>query len=505
MNTKFRVLLFYPNEPLLGIAPSNLAILSACLKEANIDVKLFDCTLYKQVDIITQDKTREKLGQVKKTNVEDYIHCKTEDPYEDFVKIVDEFKPDLIAVTLIDSTISFAHSFLDKIKDKNIPVVAGGVGTTFLYKKILNSGYVKYACIGEGEKAIVELAQKIQRKEDTTNIKNIYTMDDKGFIIMNPLRKLVHLDDLPVPDFSIYEYDRFYRPFMGEIVRMLQVDIDRGCPFICTYCAAPTLRVKYKRENCGNYYRVKNWDKVFDELNFLIKEHNINCLWISSETFLALPLKKFKIFAERYKNEIHLPFWCQSRLDTFDPEKIRLLADMGCKAMSVGLEHGSEKIRFNLLHKNIPNSMVLDAIRTISQYDIIVTVNNMIGFPDETREDIFETVNLNRKINEIMGGKHTINVFTFIPFSGTELRRISIEKGYVNEDVDIPISFFNESMLTMPSLSKNEIKMLEKTLALYIFLPKEYWSDIKIAEQDDEEGNIMFEKLIKIKNEFNKK
>ena len=501
----FKILLFYPNEPLLGIAPSNLAILSACLKGANFDVKLFDCTLYKQTGGLTQDETREKLGQVKKTNIEDYIHCKKEDPYEDFVKIVDEYKPNLIAVTLIDSTISFAYSFLEKIKHKNIPVVAGGVGTTFLYKKILNSGYIKYACIGEGEHAIVELAQKIEKGENTSDIKNIYTLGGNGSIIMNPLRKLVDINDLPMPDFSIYEYDRFYRPFMGKIVRMLQVDIDRGCPFICTYCAAPTLRVKYKTEDCGNYYRVKDWDKAFNEMTYLIKKHDINCLWISSETFLALPLKKFKLFAERYKKEINLPFWCQSRLDTFDPEKIRLLSEMGCKAMSVGLEHGSEKIRFNLLHKNIPNDMVLTAIRTISNYDIIVTVNNMIGFPDETREDMFETVELNRKINEIMGGKHTINVFTFIPFSGTELRRISIEKGYIDENTDIPISFFNESMLTMPSLSKKEIKGLEKTLALYIFLPKKYWEDIKVAEQDDEEGNIMFENLIKIKNELNKR
>lgn len=89
---KFKVLLFYPNEPLLGIAPSNLAILSACLKRAEIDVKLFDCTLYKSPEKITQDETREKLGQVKKTHIEDFIHCKTTNVYEDFIKVVNEYK-----------------------------------------------------------------------------------------------------------------------------------------------------------------------------------------------------------------------------------------------------------------------------------------------------------------------------------------------------------------------------------------------------------------------------
>jgi len=505
MNKNFKILLFYPNEPLLGIAPSNLAILSACLKAAGFDVKLFDCTLYKPYNKQTQDETREKLGQVLKTNIEEYIHLKRENIYDDFVRIVNEYEPQLIAITLIDSTIKFSLSFIEKIKEKNIPIVVGGVGTTFLFEKILNSGLIKYACIGEGEEAIVELAQKIKENKDTTNIKNIYVREDNGNIIKNVLRSLVNLNDLPIPDFSIYEYERFYRPFMGNVVRMMQIDIDRGCPFTCTYCAAPTLRKKYKNEGCGHYYRVKNWDKVFNEIKILVKKHNLSCLWISSETLLALPLKKFKEFAERYINEVNLPFWCQSRLDTFSEEKTKLLAEMGCRAISIGLEHGSEKIRKELLKKNITNKQVLNAIKVISKYNFSITVNNIIGFPDETRENIFETIELNKKINAIMGGKHTVNVFTFIPFSGTELRRISIEKGYITGDEDIPLSFFEESMLTMPSLSKEEIKGLEKTLALYIFLPKEYWSKIKLAEKDTEEGNKIFNELIQIKNGLSKK
>jgi len=233
-------------------------------------------------------------------------------------------------------------------------------------------------------------------------------------------------------------------------------------------------------------------------MKYLIKKHDINFLWLSSETLLIIPIDKFKAFAERYKKEINLPFWCQSRLDTFTEEKTEILADMGCKAISVGLEHGSEKMRKELLKKKITDKQVLDSMKMLSKHDIFVTVNNMIGFPDETRELIFETVELNRKINKILGKKHSLNIFTFIPFSGTHLRNTCVEKGYINEDMDIPISFFKESMLTMPSISKEEIKGLEKTLALYIKLPKELWSRIKIAEKDDEDGQKEFESLIKL-------
>ena len=128
----------------------------------------------------------------------------------------------------------------------------------------------------------------------------------------------------------------------------------------------------------------------------------------------------------------------------------------------------------------------------------------MIGLPDETRENIFETVELNRQISQILNGHHGINVYTFAPFSGTKLMDICLEKKYIKEEEYNPhqLSQFIQSTLNMPSISKDEIWGLEKTLPLYILLPKLYYPDIKIAEKNDNEGKMMFEKLINIKNKM---
>ena len=285
------------------------------------------------------------------------------------------------------------------------------------------------------------------------------------------------------------------------------MDFDRGCQHGCTYCVAPSLRKSFIKNNCGKYYRVKNNNKIFSEMKFLIKKYNLDFVWISSETLLDLELEQFKEFANRYSREINLPFWCQSRLDTFTEEKTKILAEIGCKNISLGLEHGSEEIRKQILNKRITNDVVLQSIKLIAKYNLFPTINNMIGFPGETREDIFETVKLNKKISKILNKKHNLNVFTFVPFSGTKLRQICIERGYIEDNHDlifkaktnnIAFSVFSESLLNMPSISKKELAGLEKTLALYILLPKSYWADIKIAEQDNQEGKIMYEKLTKL-------
>ena len=40
-----------------------------------------------------------------------------------------------------------------------------------------------------------------------------------------------------------------------------------------------------------------------------------------------------------------LVFWCQSRLDSFTEDRTKLLKEMGCQSVSVGLEHGNEEVR----------------------------------------------------------------------------------------------------------------------------------------------------------------
>lgn len=501
-----KVLLFFPNEPRVGVAPSNLAILAACLKKAGHDVRLFDSSLHQSIVYQnkdeTQDTIREKIGHVKKTELDKFAPLKTTNVYKDFVNIVESYQPDLIAITLVDSTIKISYTFLDLIKEKKIPVIAGGVGAIFSYGKILRSGYVDYVCLGEGEEALIELCDSIRDGKDTSNIRNIAHLNKDGSIFRPTLRALCDLDKLPTPDFSIYEDERFWRPFNGNVYRMVQFDLDRGCPYSCSYCAAHGLRKFFRDGNAGNYFRRKSLDKFFDESKEVIDRYKINFLYISSETLLAFPDDKFHAFAERYIQDINLPFWCQTRLDSFTEEKTSLLKQMGCQAVSVGLEHGNEEFRSKILNKKLTNESILNGLRLLAKNSIKPTINSMIGLPDETRELIFDTFRMNRKASEILHGNHSINVFTFIPFTGTKLREVALAKGYIKDDDEIRFSWYKESMLTMPSLSKEEIAGLEKTAHLYIRLDEKYWPDIRLAESRTREGLEMFERLNKIYGEI---
>ena len=196
----------------------------------------------------------------------------------------------------------------------------------------------------------------------------------------------------------------------------------------------------------------------------------------------------FNEFIELYKS-IKVPFWFNTRIESITPDKLKKLETINYDRISIGLESGSEYVRKKLLKRNYTNDYFLKKFKMLSDYDISISVNNIIGFPDETREQIFETIELNRKINA-----ESFGAYLFQPFHGTYLRQYSVEKGYMSDDY-ISGDVHLETGLTMPHITQEELFGLQKTFSLYAKLPKSEFERIKIAEKNDEQGIKMFKKL----------
>ncbi|MCZ7393733.1 MAG: radical SAM protein [Candidatus Methanoperedens sp.] len=488
-SSKFKVLLIYANKMMENLISINVSILSAALKQHGFDVKLFDTTFYRTEDESVYDIRVNNL-QVRKFDLSSYgIKINDSDIHEDLIKLVEEYKPNLVGLSAVEETYLLGLSLLKSIKSNfNIPTIVGGVHTIFSPEEVLAQDDVDMICIGEGEEALVELCQKMQNGEDYYKVKNIWFKKD-GVAVKNPRRDLMPLKDLPFLDFSIYDKRRMYRPMQGKIYKMLPIESSRGCPYTCTYCSASTLRKLYS--NLGNYYRRKSVEQIIKEIQHYRKQYGLDFVYFTSESFLSMPDNEFENFVELY-SEIKLPFWLQTRPESITKERIKKLETINCNRISVGLESGNEQLRKKMLKRNISNQQIIESLDVFKHSKIPLSVNSMIGFPDETREQIFDTINLNRIINA-----DSSSLFIYTPYRGSELRQYCIEKGYVKPDL-LMGSVFQNSILKMPQITNDEIKGLFRTFSLYIKLPEEYYPDIQIAEKFDKRGNEMFEHLSKV-------
>ena len=378
----FKVLLVYPNTMMATLLPLNISILSGSLKKAGFNVELFDTTCYPTEEVNFEQK-KVKLLQIKPYHLESAgVSFKKTDIYEDLKKKLLEYKPDLVGVTLVEDTFDLAVNLLKCVRTcTDAPIVAGGVYVYSSAEELIQKDFIDMLCIGEGEEALVQLCSHMCVGRDIANIPNIW-LRKNGQIIRNSLRPPVNLDDLPFVDFDVFDESRLGRPMHGRVFRMLHVELDRGCPYSCTYCEAPVIRKKYKDHTNCQYYRQKSPERIIAEMKHLKEKYNPDYIDFNSESFLAKDSKSLKELARQYKKEIDLPFWCQSRPETVTEEKLAILKDMGCSDLQYGIEHGNEQFRREMLNRNVSNERMLQACLLTERSGIPYTVNNIIGFPN---------------------------------------------------------------------------------------------------------------------------
>ncbi len=486
----FKVLILYPNGKLMNPPPISIGIFTALLKKNNIEVDLFDTTFYEDTNEKYSDEAKEENLQVrpfddvgrgakiKKTSMED-----------DLVKQVQNYNPNLIFISILECTYATSVLMLKALEHFDIPILAGGIFATFGPEIVLANKNVNMLCVGEGEGTIVDLCLAIRDGKDIKRIKNLW-IKDNGRIIKNPLHSIIDINKLPIPDYSLFDKNRFYRPMAGKIYRTIPIETNRGCPYSCSFCNSPSTAKLYKKSD-SRFFRSKRMDIIQKELKSLVKNWDAEYIYFTSDNFLIGKDSVFDEFVEIYK-DFKLPFWIQVRLEVVTESRMQKLKDVGCHRMSIGLEHGNEIFRRDLLNKKFKNKQAIRASEIIAKVGIPLTINNMIGFPDETRELLFDTIELNRKMVS-----DTTNCAVFAPFHGTPLQKLCVEKGYISNDYVFG-SINTEAPLDMPQLSREEITGLRRTFAMYVGLERNLWPEIKKAETFDEEGNYTFKELSEI-------
>jgi len=491
-NIDFKVLLVYPNPRKMSLVPGSLALFSALLKNEGVKVDIFDASLYKQKDFEDPDEYLEKNLTVKPflKKYSKKVKFESVNPFEAFCQKVQSFEPDLLAVTCVESTFAYAISLLKSIQNKRILTILGGVFASFSPEYALSYNEIDIVCIGDGERALVELVNKLRNDQDYSNISNLY-IKKNGDIIKNKIGSLTSLDDLPIGDFEIFNEKRFYRAMAGKIYKMVPVETHRGCLNNCAFCNSPLQNKMYKKETGQQYFRAKSISNVYEEIKYFVENFQAEYIFFWADNFFAYPVKVIEEFCEMY-SEFKLPFFCQSYPVNINEKKLQLLYKVGLKRLSVGIEHGNETFRKKVINRNYKNETVIKNLALVNRYDIELSVNNIIGFPDETPDLVMDTIELNRAVNP-----HTASCSVFSPFRGTYLRELCIKKGYLKDKNALSESNDVASILEMPQFKKDQIEGKRRTFEFYIRFPKKRWKEIALAENISPEGNKIWKKLSK--------
>ncbi|MBN2354826.1 radical SAM protein [candidate division KSB1 bacterium] len=360
-------------------------------------------------------------------------------------------RPDILAYSFTSDNSRLAKWIMDYLSSSGIFSIAGGVHTSSAADDVIP--HVDAICLGEGEGAIVDLAQG----EPITQIKNLW-IHRNGRVLKQEIRPLLQdLDELPFPDRELFDYqnalDQDHRAdFMAG----------RGCPYRCTYCINECLM----RLGTGKYVRWRTPENIISEIDCVLKTYTgIESICFQDDTF-ALDIAWLKPFALLYKQRIGLPFACNLRVEAVDEETIEVLKEAGCAEARVGVEQGNETLRRKVLRRKMSNNTIIRTFQQIKKAGIQVFAYNMVGIPGETASSIEETIALNREIKP-----DKLHVSMFRPYPGTKLYDICKEKGYLSRE-ETPSYFEPISTLSLPTIKKEKVEYYFRIFRIAVLYPR---------------------------------
>jgi anaerobic magnesium-protoporphyrin IX monomethyl ester cyclase len=378
----------------------------------------------------------------------------------------ESFSPDILAYSLTTGLQNYYLSLNRQLRQR-LPQalsVFGGPHATFFPEMIEEEG-VDVVCRGEGEQAIVELAERLSSGKSIAEIQNLWVKDN-GRIRHNPPRPLVtDLDSIQHPDRQlVYAQDRWVREY--PIKHFITT---RGCPYDCTYCFNHALAEIYSRESGGGSKRVRlrSVDDLIAEAKEVASQYPLQLVRFVSDIFI-LSRQWLAEFAEKFPKEIGLPFSCNVRANLIDEEVASLLKTGGCISVLMGVESGDEELRNRVLGRRMSTETIVNAAKCLHRQHIAIYSQNMLGLPGETFKQALSTMQLNSKIKAEFAWASI-----FQPYPRTRLGEYAVNKGYYDGSYsDLEITYHSRSPLTFKVKGdKRRIESLHRLFSLGAAMP----------------------------------
>jgi anaerobic magnesium-protoporphyrin IX monomethyl ester cyclase len=307
------------------------------------------------------------------------------------------YRPDIVGCTAITPAIYKAERLLAIAKevDPTIVTVLGGIHGTFMYPQVLREApWIDAVVRGEGEQVFLNLVRAVDDgtwAADRSAVKGIAYLAG-GKVIATPAEPPIADLDRILPDWGILEWDKYIYIPMG--VRVAIPNFARGCPFTCSFCS----QWKFWRD-----YRVRDPKAVVDEIETLVREHNVGFFILADEE-PTIHRKKFIAFCEELiARDLGVQWGINTRVTDIlrDEKLLPMFRRAGLVHVSLGTEAAAQ-LKLDRFNKETTIAQNKKAIQLLRDAGIVSEAQFIVGLENETAETLEETYRMARDWNPDM-------------------------------------------------------------------------------------------------------
>ncbi len=375
-----------------------------------------------------------------------------------FLAAVKEYGPDLVAFTSDYTQFSHVQRMSAELKKTGYRglTIAGGPHPSLYPDCLQEAPGLDAICIGEGEGAISDVAERLERRQPITDVSNLWVRTPGG-IVRNPPRPFIaDLDTIPFGDRELFDYQKIIDSDFDRALFMLS----RGCPFNCTYCGSPAMGKLQQ----GKYVRFRSVDNGLDEVAQVLGRYRVSSLFFADDVF-TMDKTYVAEFARKYKERFAIPFEITTRVESSSYEMFAALKEAGCWRVAIGIESGSETFRRERLNRRMSNEEIKQAFADARRAGLLTKSYNIVGFPFETWQLYEETVRLNREIDP-----DTHVCYIFNPYPGTKLYEESLAHGFLDRDyAKHTFVHRTDTPLRMPQFTRSQILKAYRNFSFKVY------------------------------------
>jgi radical SAM superfamily enzyme YgiQ (UPF0313 family) len=254
-------------------------------------------------------------------------------------------------------------------------IILGGPQATVTDREVIEA----FPCIdvvvrGEGERVLPDLARALAAGTDLQDVAGLTYRKGGAAHRSADAPIIADLDTLAEP---AYDLD----PLMPR--RMFaSVELGRGCPFACEFCSTNDF---FRRK-----FRLRSPTHVIAEMRRIQARYGHSRFGLVHDMF-TVDRKRVLAFCDAMLEfGAGMQWSCSARTDCVDEALLERLGEAGCVGLFFGVESGAPTLQ-KRMGKHLDLEEARRVIAAASRCGVSTTVSTIIGFPDETPEELGQT------------------------------------------------------------------------------------------------------------------
>ena len=308
--------------------------------------------------------------------------------------LVSDLNPDVIGVSCMFTSFADDSYELTNLLRKIFPgafIVMGGAHVSYEADSVLKNSNADAVVLKEGEITFVELLRAISSGHAIDKIKGIAFKEPgtEKFVHTLPRPNHRNLDDFPRPAYDLHDFNFYSKSIIkGQLLKGNRIGFlftSRGCPYDCVFCSTKIMWTRV--------WRAQSAERVFSDIKYLVEEFGVDEFIFNDDSFIVDRARIDKlcdlIIQEDLKINIHiqagLTVWLLSE------NLLKKMVRAGLYRIRLPVETGCETT-LKYINKPVDLIKTLEMIPALHKLGLWVGGNFIIGFPNETRKEIWETI-----------------------------------------------------------------------------------------------------------------